>query len=307
VETNVSEETEAVGSSPVPNDPSAAAIAMSPDPASSETSEAADSISASIRLSKLAEERPMEIHKPHAAKTWKEFFIELGTIVAGILIALALEQSVETLHERGLAREATEAINAEMQENLDRIAYRQAQQPCIDRRLDEIVGLLADWGQGKPPPAGIAIGQPNDIPLAAQRWQANLNSGRFSRQSTGDQSEQAAFYTRLTALQAMESREHNVWSDLAAIELGPYVLQTDTRPDLVAALQRARALSSDVRQLGGQMLKTAKLTRLTPRPFKGAAIAGNTCAPLLPSTAQSANKSAAGPLVNSSFQAPATQ
>ena len=23
----------------------------------------------------------MEFHKPHAAKTWKEFFIELGTIV----------------------------------------------------------------------------------------------------------------------------------------------------------------------------------------------------------------------------------
>ena len=25
----------------------------------------------------------MEIHKPHAAKTWKEFFIELGTVVIG--------------------------------------------------------------------------------------------------------------------------------------------------------------------------------------------------------------------------------
>ncbi len=41
------------------------------------------------------EEPPMEIHKPHAAKTWKEFFIELGTIVIGILIAIALEQTVD--------------------------------------------------------------------------------------------------------------------------------------------------------------------------------------------------------------------
>ncbi|HXS05554.1 MAG TPA: hypothetical protein VN723_02095 [Rhizomicrobium sp.] len=229
------------------------------------------------------EERAMEIHKPHPAKTWKEFFIELGTIVAGILIALALEQSVEAWHERGLAREATEAINAEMQEDLDRIAYRQAQQPCIDRRLNAITGLLADWGQGKPLPAGMTIGQPNDIPLAAQRWQANLNSGRFSRQPGDQQSEQSAFYTRLAALQTMESREHDTWSSLAAVELGPRVLGADMRGGLVAALQNARALSSDIRQLGQQMLKTGRLAGLTPRPFKGAAIAGNTCAPLLPS------------------------
>ena len=29
-------------------------------------------------------EPDVDIHKPHAAKTWKEFFIELGTIVTGI-------------------------------------------------------------------------------------------------------------------------------------------------------------------------------------------------------------------------------
>jgi hypothetical protein len=39
-----------------------------------------------------------DIHWPHAAKTWKEFFIELGTITLGVLIALAAEQTVETLH-----------------------------------------------------------------------------------------------------------------------------------------------------------------------------------------------------------------
>ena len=230
----------------------------------------------------------MEIHNPHPAKTWKEFFIELGTIVAGILIALGLEQSVEALHERGLAHEATEAVNAEMQENLDRIAFRQVQQSCTDHRLNEIAGLLADWGRGKALPMGIAIGQPNDIPLAFQRWQANLNSGRFSRQPDGQQSEQAAFYTRLTTLQMMETREHDAWSSLAAVELGPDILKADMRPILVSTLQNARALSSDVRQLGQEMLKTARLTGQTPRPFTGVALASNVCRPLIPSAAHAA-------------------
>ena len=222
----------------------------------------------------------MEIHKPHPAKSWKEFFIELGTIVAGILIALALEQSVEALHERGLAREATEAINVEMQENIDRIAFRQSQQSCTDRRLSEIAGLLTDLGRGKAPPKGIAVGQPNDIPLVAQRWQANLNSGRYSRQSASDQSEQAAFYTRLATLHMMEDREHDVWSSLAVLELGPGILQADLRPTLVSTLQSARALSSDVRQLGQEMLRTARRAGFSPRPFNGVAIVGNICAPL---------------------------
>ena len=37
----------------------------------------------------------MEIHKPHAAKTWREFTVELATITAGILTALTLEQVIE--------------------------------------------------------------------------------------------------------------------------------------------------------------------------------------------------------------------
>jgi hypothetical protein len=265
----VSEEAEASGSSRENDDPSAASWAPA----------------AAAPRAQPAEERAMDIHKPHPAKTWKEFFIELGTIVAGILIALSLDQSVEALHERSLAREATEAINAEMQENLDRIGHRQSQQPCIDHRLDEITGLLADWKRGKPPAMGIRIGEPNDIPLLLQRWQANLNSGRFSRQTTEQQGEQASFYTRLATLQSMESREHDFWSELAALELGPDILEPGMRPHLVAVLQSARALSSDVHQLGGQMLKTALLSGLTPRPFKGVAIAGDTCAPLLPRVA----------------------
>ena len=42
----------------------------------------------------------MEVHKPKAAHSWREFAIEIGTIICGILIALTLEQLVEALHWR---------------------------------------------------------------------------------------------------------------------------------------------------------------------------------------------------------------
>ena len=50
----------------------------------------------------------MDIHKPKAAHSLREFLIEIGTIVVGVLIALAAEQTVQTMHERRAATEARE-------------------------------------------------------------------------------------------------------------------------------------------------------------------------------------------------------
>jgi hypothetical protein len=46
------------------------------------------------------EETPViDVHAPHGGvHTWKDFWIHLGTIAAGLLIAISLEQSVEALH-----------------------------------------------------------------------------------------------------------------------------------------------------------------------------------------------------------------
>ena len=221
----------------------------------------------------------MDLHKPHAAKTWREFFVELGTVVIGILIALGLEQAVEQVHEHQLAREAHEAIVAEMQEDLDRVAYRLSQQPCIDRRIGEITGLLSDWKDGKAPPPGLDIGDPGDPPEVDQRWQANLNSGRFSREPPAEQAEQASFYTSLAILLDMGRREHYAWSQLRTLELQS-VLTPDLRPGLIGALQEARTDASDIRQLGQDVVNKSRRAGLSPRAFRVTAIAGSTCGPL---------------------------
>jgi hypothetical protein len=223
----------------------------------------------------------MDIHKPKPWHGVREFLKEYLIIVIGVLTALGAEQAVEALHERGLAREATEAIDAEMQDNVNRIAFRQAQQPCIEKRLNAITALLGDWAAGKAPPAGLFLGDPGDFPLVQQRWQANLNSGRFSRQSAAAQGEQAEFYTQLAILQDMEGREHYAWSELRTLELGPGVLRPDLRPNLVAALQSARTDASDIRQLGQALLKTAARAGHTPKTTVVAAIEATTCRPLI--------------------------
>ena len=49
----------------------------------------------------------MDIHKPKPWRGWPALFKEIGTIVIGVLIALAGEQIVETLSWRHRTAEGT--------------------------------------------------------------------------------------------------------------------------------------------------------------------------------------------------------
>jgi hypothetical protein len=66
----------------------------------------------------------LDVHPPHeAARSWKDFFIHLGTIVIGLLIAISLEQSVEAMHHRQEVQETRTALNQEHQENIERFHH----------------------------------------------------------------------------------------------------------------------------------------------------------------------------------------
>jgi hypothetical protein len=65
----------------------------------------------------------LEVHPPHQpARSWTEFFIHIATIVLGLLIAIALEQMVERIHENYELRVAREALEREFQSNRANLA-----------------------------------------------------------------------------------------------------------------------------------------------------------------------------------------
>jgi hypothetical protein len=60
-----------------------------------------------------------DVHAPHeSAHTWKGFFIHIATIVIGLFIAVALEQSVEALHDRHELAALRADLHAESQQIL---------------------------------------------------------------------------------------------------------------------------------------------------------------------------------------------
>jgi len=119
----------------------------------------------------------MEIHKPKAAHSFREFLVEIGTIVCGILIALGLEQAVEAFHWRHEVEAERAALREEALQSLTSVAYRRAEEPCIERRLGELEEGFRRQARGVPlgfrqpfarPPIWVASTGTWDIAVSGQ-------------------------------------------------------------------------------------------------------------------------------------------
>ena len=83
----------------------------------------------------------LDVHPPHSpAHTWKDFFIHIATIVIGLLIAIALEQTVEFFHHRHQLQKAREELREEVNANRHATA---TQSECIHQVQAELHADMA--------------------------------------------------------------------------------------------------------------------------------------------------------------------
>ena len=68
----------------------------------------------------------MHLHLPKPLHGWREFAGEVGVIVLGVLIAIALEQAVEAIHWQAQVRDARGAIAEDMAQTNRAFAFRVA-------------------------------------------------------------------------------------------------------------------------------------------------------------------------------------
>jgi hypothetical protein len=92
-------------------------------PAEETANEAVEKMAESVEAStQVPEEKPMI--EPHAAQhpvtTWKDFFVHIAVVTIGLLLAIALEQTVEYYHHRHLVEEARKALAVERKINVAR-------------------------------------------------------------------------------------------------------------------------------------------------------------------------------------------
>jgi hypothetical protein len=157
----------------------------------------------------------MDIHKPKAAHSWREFAVEIGTIIVGILIALSLEQAVELSRGQHELAEARKALAAELGVNAGRVLQQTDQDPCIDVRLK----LLEAWAAGtaRVPSANLASidNRPLLASLRTSAWEVTKTGAVAAHMPVSERLAYASIYDKLANQAAIITSERQGWIELS--------------------------------------------------------------------------------------------
>lgn len=211
----------------------------------------------------------MHIHKPKPFHGVREFASEIGVIVVGVLIALALEQAVEWLHWRSLVAEGRGDLAASYASLKLTMRERQLMSGCIGRRLGEIGAILDQASEtGRLPPVGD-IGTPPDRLWAEPSWRTLVTTGTAAHFPRSEAARYSGIETYVETMSASADREVVTWTRLYTI-VGPGRKTGETelallRGALADALYEARSakLGSDqiTRQIDETPLDTSSWLR----------------------------------------------
>ena len=149
----------------------------------------------------------MEIHHPHSPfHSWRDFLVEIATIVIGVLIALSLEGLREWNHNRSLVEEARAALGREIADNkrsvdgdLTQIDTRKQNLDNALRFADDIIatGSTAIHSLS----LNVSLGE-----LSSASWQTADHTGALGHMPYVDVQRYAAVYNLQDLYQAQERR-----------------------------------------------------------------------------------------------------
>jgi hypothetical protein len=123
----------------------------------------------------------IDIHPPqHAPMTKRDFFVHLGIVVLGILIAIGLEQAVEYLHHRHLATEATRALVGERHIDEEANQFNIFGTERHERDLQHDLAALQAVRAHQPLPPGPFIIQHVSYIYATDEWRQLHQSGTIN-------------------------------------------------------------------------------------------------------------------------------
>ncbi|MFI4964972.1 MAG: hypothetical protein ACHP9T_06345 [Caulobacterales bacterium] len=119
----------------------------------------------------------MEIHKSKPWRGWRELLKEIGTIVIGVLIAIAAEQAVEALHHRDVVARGEDALRDNFARFVEYKTEIDQEAPCLAARAAELRVVLDAAGETRRLGRVGTIPQPYPLPWQIDTWEAMVASG----------------------------------------------------------------------------------------------------------------------------------
>lgn len=246
--------------------------------------------------------RLIKLKPPHG---WNAVGWELGIVTLGVLIALGAQQVAETLNDRSTASQTRAEVTDELNSDLMSIQLRQSIEPCIERRLNELRGVVADWERNGSFTAPKWVSQSPPIEVELSRYDAALSAGRLALLSGEEQYRMGAIAVRIRKFDDWQFKERLPWGKLRALQGGAATLSAADRTSIRDALQDASTLDYETRVNSAQALSMARrygfqpdakgFRELAPGVWRGGKFAPSICLSIDTPPAQ-ANKTLIIPL-----------
>lgn len=207
----------------------------------------------------------MHVHLPKATHGLKEFLVEIGVIVIGVMIALAGEQLVEWVHGRHELADAREALHNELSADSAALLAMRAENPCSDARLQ----LLQSWSEGRVKIDSSHLASMDERPrlwtLQTAAWDVTKASGTAGEMPIRERLAYAAVYDEIGNEMGHILDERRAW-DLLARYAGIEQLNSDQARGLRADLGAVRIRDDDRRFNTQSILDRIEQLGVSPAP-----------------------------------------
>ena len=187
----------------------------------------------------------MELHAPGGpVRSLKDFFVHIGVVTLGILIALGLEQWVESHHRGKLAKTAVAGFHKELAYDQDQVKDVLAGTPQKQAKVEAAIALLSAANTTAPGgaagPAAASIDYPGfslDI-VSTANWDTAVATQALNELPFEAVSRYAQAYGALRLFAETERQSLGVWQDMHRFGTDPAILSKDQRAALIMELRR---------------------------------------------------------------------
>jgi hypothetical protein len=162
----------------------------------------------------------MRVQVPKPLHGWREFAGEVGIIVLGVVIALALGQAVQAWQWHEDVKTARTSIQREMAFDLAFFADRLRTAKCVDRHLaDAEQRIEAVATSGETPPSNANLESPGRLILVGD-YEAQEAADNLIHFPPAELSALGVFYDQARFMSEWTEKEDTAWNELELLSKG---------------------------------------------------------------------------------------
>lgn len=193
----------------------------------------------------------MRVRVPQPIHGWRAFAGEVGIIVLGVLIALALGSIADDWNWHRKVGEARQEIRYEVGHNMRLLEINEQQSACAGRRLDELGAVLnTTIASGRLPPLG-RFSPPAGGTWPDGVWQSQISAETATHFPARELGSLARVYRYIGLLRERQAGTDQAWTTLRSMSGPGRPVDAATIDRLANALEVARESNRSLQRVHG--------------------------------------------------------